>query len=169
MHLAARIEPVPDPLPTIRYRWDAETEILSGRFRPASGASGLTGSVDLEGAEGAFLVMDVQAGIVCGVEVVVWPEVEILDPLVPPSGMPTGRVVVPARASQPGIGAVELDATLVCFAGPDRSVFHFVAGPERAVRPVQVADHLILEVDDDGQLAGVWLTAVPAFPEPADG
>jgi hypothetical protein len=42
--------------------------------------------------------------------------------------------------------------------------FHLVVGKSRPATVVQVADHLMVEVDETGHLAGFWLAGVPPFP-----
>jgi hypothetical protein len=41
---------------------------------------------------------------------------------------------------------------------------HLQVGPARPGRAIQVADHLLAEVDDEGVLAGFWLIGVPSVP-----
>jgi uncharacterized protein YuzE len=45
------------------------------------------------------------------------------------------------------------------------SVFHLAIGAPRPVEVVRAADHLYIEVDQQGLVAGFWLTGVPPFPE----
>jgi hypothetical protein len=47
MSMEARIEPLSGPLPTISWRWDPETDILSGAFKGNRKSGGLTGTVEL--------------------------------------------------------------------------------------------------------------------------
>jgi len=165
MAIAARIDKLDGKLPHIAYRWDPETEILSGQFKGSKKASGLTGSVELEGAEGSFVVLDVQAGVVRGLEVVVWPETTIADNLVPPEPKSKGQLVMPSRPSQPGVAAVEVDTQRSAAKRADESVIHLRVGPKRRVETVQLADGLIVEVDGEGNIAGLWLVDVPPFPQ----
>jgi len=169
MAFAAKVEKLDGKLPKIAYKWDSETEILSGQFKGGRKSGGLTGSVELEGAEGSFVVLDVLAGVVRGLEVVVWPEVAIVADLAPPEPKSNGQLVMPGRASQPGVAAVEVDTQLSASKRPDESVIHLRVGPRRKTDVVQVAEGLIVEVDAQGNIAGLWLTGVPPFPRPADG
>jgi hypothetical protein len=82
-----------------------------------------------------------------------------------PAQLTDGRVVVARRPSRPGISAVEVDTTLSVSTDPTETVFHMRVGDERPVELVRIADHLHVEVDGDGYVAGFWLTGVPAFPE----
>jgi hypothetical protein len=165
MHFEARIEPLDGKLPKVAYRWDPETDILSVACKGASKATGLTGTVDLEGADGSFVVIDVAGGVVRGVDVVTWPDdIRTVDTLAPPEPTKDGRVVFPSRNSQPGIAAVELDTALTIEKNPAESVFHIRVGRQRASTVVRVADHLLMEVDKQTRLAGLWLLEVPPFP-----
>jgi len=166
MGYVAKVEKLDGKLPKIAYRWDAETEILSGQFKVTRKADGLTGSVELTDAEGSYVILDVAGGAVRGVEVVVWPETSIVEGLAPPQPTSQGRLMMPARASQPGIAAVELETHLSAHKRADESVIHVMVGSRRKVDVVELAEGLILEVDTEGNIAGLWLTNVPPFPQP---
>lgn len=165
MAYVARVEKLDGKLPQIAYRWDAETEILSGQFKGGKKTDGLTGSVELTDAAGSYVILDV-AGSVRGLEVVVWPETSIVENLKAPEPTSQGRLMMPARASQPGIAAVEVETHLSAHKRADESVIHVMVGPRRKVTVVQLADGLILETDGEGNIAGLWLTNVPPFPQP---
>lgn len=169
MGFAASVQPLKGKLPSVAFKWDTETEILSGQFKGAGGADGLTGTVELEGVDGSFAVLDVMGGQLRGLEVVVWPETQIVAGLTPPSANEQGRLILPARASQPGIAAVEVDTRMAADKSPDDSVIHLRVGPQRRVKLVQVADHLMLELDDRSEIAGFWLLGVPPFPQVEEG
>jgi hypothetical protein len=161
----AAIEPLTGELPTIAFKWDAETEILSGTAADVEPGRGLTGSIELEGKEGSVVTLDFQAGILRGLEVVVWPPVTVVDDLSPPEANRRGRLTAPARASQPGIGVVEVDVSLAAERRPDDSAVRLRVVPARVAETVQVADHLLVELDENGELAGFWLLDVPRFPQ----
>ncbi|MGH7700267.1 MAG: hypothetical protein ACREMJ_07100 [Gemmatimonadales bacterium] len=165
MHFEARIEPLDGKLPKVTYRWDPETDILSVACKGASKTAGLTGTVDLEGADGSFVVIDVAGGVVRGVDVVTWPDdIRTVEALAPPPPDKDARVVFPTRNSQPGIAAVELDTALTVEKNPPESLFHIRVGRPRPTTVVRVADHLLVEVDRHARLAGLWLIDVPPFP-----
>lgn len=166
MAYVAKIEKLDGKLPKIVYRWDSETEILSGQFKVAKKGDGLTGSVELTDAAGSYVILDVAGGAVRGLEVVVWPETSIVEGLKAPGSTSQGRLMMPARASQPGIAAVEVETHLSAHKRADESVIHVMVGPRRKVDIVQLAEGLILEVDTEGHIAGLWLTDVPPFPQP---
>src|SRR5882724_2263520 len=97
--------------PRMAYRWDPETDILTGSVKGSAkdGGDGLTGSVELEGSDGSFILLDVSGGAIRGVEVVVWPDVRTVGSLAPPDRAEEGDVVLPGRRSQPSVAAVEVD------------------------------------------------------------
>ena len=171
MGLGARIVERKGRTPHISWRWDPETDILTGAMRRSGKgvAPGLTGSVELEGADGSFVLLDVVAGTICGVEVVVWPDVKTVADLAPPDQAGRGDVELPGRRSQPTVAAVEVDAALSIDTNASESVFHVRVGPARPVSPVRVADGLVVEVDEHEELAGLWLSDVPPFPAGAEG
>ena len=70
---------------------------------------------------------------------------------------------MPSRPSRPGVASVEVDTTLSVETNPAESVFHLRIGPRRPVEVVRVADNFYVEVDQQGGLAGFWLTNVPPF------
>ena len=165
MRFETRIEPLNGKLPKISYRWDPETDILTVACKGVSKARGLTGTVDLEGADGSFVVIDVMGGAVRGLDVVTWPDdIRTLETLEPPEPAHDGRIVFPTRLSQPGIAAVEVDTAIMIQKNQRESVFHIRVGRPRPATVVRVADHLLLEVDKQAGLAGLWLLEVPPFP-----
>ncbi len=168
MSLDARIEPLSGKLPSITWKWDAETDILAGSFKGKDKAGGLTGTVELTDDEGSIAVVDVAGGIVRGIDVVVWPEVSTVPGLTPPTRYQDGRVIIPSRASQPGIASLEVDTTLSVSTDAGESVFHLRIGTRRDVEVVRIADTLLVEVDAKRRIAGFWLTSVPPFPGERD-
>jgi hypothetical protein len=163
MSMDARIEPLSGGLPNVNWRWDPETDILSGSFKGNRKSGGLTGTVELTDAEGSVAVLDVNNGVICGLDVVVWPEVTTVAELQVPAKLTDGRVVLPARPSRPGVASVEVDTTLSVQTNSAESVFHLRIGPPRSVEGVRAADNFYVEVDQEGGLAGFWLTNVPPF------
>jgi hypothetical protein len=47
VNVEARVEPLTGSLPAIAWRWDPETDILSGAFKGNRKSGGLTGTVEL--------------------------------------------------------------------------------------------------------------------------
>jgi hypothetical protein len=165
MHFEARIEPLDGKLPKVTYHWDPETDILSVACKGGGKASGLNGTVDLEGDDGSFVVLDVSGGALRGLDVVTWPDdVHTVEPLAAPASDKDGQVVFPSRQSQPGVAAVEVDTALTVDRNQSESVFHIRVGRSRPTSVVRVGDHLLVEVDKQSRLAGLWLLDVPPFP-----
>lgn len=163
MSIEARIEPLSGALPSINWRWDSETDILSGAFKGNRKSGGLTGTVELTDDEGSVAVLDVNNGVICGLDVVVWPEVTTGPNLQVPATLTDGRVVLPSRPSRPGVASLEIDTTLSVQTNSAESVFHLQIGPKRGVECVRAAENFYIEVDQQGSLAGFWLTNVPPF------
>jgi hypothetical protein len=165
MHFEARIEPLEGKLPKVSYRWDPETDILTVACKGVPKGKGMNGTVDLEGGDGSFVVIDVAGGALHGVDVVTWPDdVRTVATLAAPAATKEARVVFPTRLSQPGVAAVEVDTALTVEKNQADSVFHIRVGRQRPATVVRVADHLLVEVDKQSRLAGLWLLDVPPFP-----
>ncbi len=165
MQFEARIEPLEGRLPKVSYHWDPETDILSVACKGTGKATGLNGTVELEGSDGSFVVIDVAAGCLRGVDVVTWPDdIRTRDDLAIPESAKDGRVVFPSRKSQPAVAAVEVDTALTVEKNQAESVLHIRVGRQRAAAVVRVADRLLVEVDKNSRLAGLWLLDVPPFP-----
>lgn len=165
MHYETKIEPLDGKLPKVTYVWDTETDILSVACKGTGKAAGLNGTVDLQGDDGSFVVMDVAGGVLRGLDVVTWPDdVRVVADLAGPADAKDGRVVFPSRRSQPGVAAVEVDAALTVEKNASESVFHIRVGRVRAASVVRVGDHLLVEVDKQSRLVGLWLLEVPPFP-----
>ena len=154
VHMEARVEPLTGVLPTIGWRWDPETDILSGAFKGNRKSGGLTGTVELTDAEGSVAVLEVNNGVICGLDVVVWPEVTTRSELQVPAQLTEGRVVLPGGGSR-AVSSVETNSA--------ESVFHLRIGTRRPVEVVRAADSFYVEVDQQGGLAGFWMTNVPPF------
>jgi hypothetical protein len=165
MHFEARIEPLDGRLPKVSYHWDPETDILSVACKGGGKASGLNGTVDLEGNDGSFVVIDVSGGCLRGVDVVTWPDdIRTRDDLTIPDSAKEARVVFPSRNSESGVAAVEVDTALTVEKNETESVFHLRVGRARPATVVRIADRLLVEVDKASRLAGLWFIDVPPFP-----
>src|SRR5439155_1626471 len=100
-----------------------------------------------------------------GLDGVTWPhDVRTVASLGPPKPSKEGQVTFPGRRSQPGIAAVELDTALTVDKNQTESVFHIRVGRQRPATVVRVADHMLVEIDKQSRLAGLWLLEVPPFP-----
>jgi hypothetical protein len=162
IHVVAR----PEPLPTLRWQWDAETDILTGSIKADPRGGGYTGTVELNDDDGSIAMLDVNSGVLCGIDIVVWPEVTPIAGLAAPVEARHGQVVVPSRTAKRGVAAIEFDTTLTVSADPAESVYHVRIGTRRPVEPIRIADHFVVEVDAAQRLAGFWLEHVPPPPAP---
>ena len=161
MALEIHVLAPPGPLPAMRWRWDDETDILSGAFQVDQPGGGYTGTVELNDEDGSIAVLDVAGGVLCGLDIVVWPEIITLDGLAAPVEARAGQVIVPSRAAKRGVASLEFDTTLTVSADPAERTFHLRIGTRRPVEPIRIADHFVVEVDAAQRLAGFWLEAVP--------
>ena len=164
MNVAVQLEPAAASAASVQYRWDTDTDVLTARLDGAEPGVGMSGSVELEGSDGSWLILEVAGGRISGVEVAVWPDVRKRPTLAPPSTVEDARIVIPARASQPGIASLEVDTALMAESDADARVIHFRVGARRDVRTVRVGRDLLLDVDPQSRIAGVWLLNVPPFP-----
>ena len=162
MALVVHVAPRSGAAPKVKFRWDSDTEILTASMAKGAALAGLTGGVELEGQDGSWLLLDVEEGSLRSIEVAVWPEVRINAGLVPPADCAEVTVSIPARASQPGIAAVEVSAAVRAEANSAQSVIHFALAPRRA-RTVRVATDVLLDLSDHDAVTGVWLCNVPPF------
>lgn len=147
----------------VEYRWDPDTEILSAQLKQQPGGSGMSGSVELEGADGSWLILEVTAGRIHGVEIAVWPDVRKRDALKPPPALEDGQVSVPSRRSQPDVASLEVETSLIAEADERETIFHFMLGRPRQTRTIRLARDLLVDVDSSNNLVGVWLLNVPPF------
>lgn len=166
MGLAAEIVPRTGKAPHATWKWDAETDILTGAVKGGGkGKGGLSGSVELEGGDGSFILLDVADGAIRGVEVVVWPDVRTVASLALPADAADGDVVLPERKAHVEVAAVEVDAAITIETNAAESLFRIRIGPSRRARAVKVADGLVVEVDERGEMSCLWLSGVPPFPQ----
>ena len=164
MDIVVRLEPATSALPAVDYRWDADTDILTASLRSAAVGEGMSGSVEIEGRDGSWLILEASKGRIVGVEVAVWPDVRKVGSLAPPAKPQPSVVTLPSRRSQPGVAVLEVDTVLAATADKAERTIHFRIGPARPTRPVAVAQDIILDIDEHERIAGVWLLNVPPFP-----
>jgi hypothetical protein len=162
--IAVQVQPANGALQKVEYRWDPDTEILSAQLLPPARGEGMSGSVGLEGSDGSWLILDVAAGRINGVEIAVWPDVRELPALRPPANIQDAGVLVPARGSQPDISSLESTTRLVAEADAAQRNFHFRVGKPRDTRTVRLARDLLLDLDEKSQISGLWLLNVPPAP-----
>lgn len=164
MALEVRLEALPAAeLPALEYRWDADTDILCAMLRPSGVSEGVSGSLDIEGADGAWLTLELTDGRLAAVEVAVWPDVASVESLSPPVPSSTASVRIPSEGLA-ALAAVEVDTAIRAVADAPERTIHFRIGPTRSARAVQVARDLLLEIDAKERIAGLWFLNVPPFP-----
>lgn len=166
VHVTVEIEPIADELPAVSYRWDEDTAILTAQIASPVTGEGLSGSVDIEGTDGSWLVLDVARGRLQGVEVAVWPDVRTRRQLAPPADVADARLSIPARGTPnaEGISALEVETPLAAEADDSERVIYFRVGRRREVRTVRVASDVLLDLDPQQHIAGLWLLNVPPSP-----
>jgi hypothetical protein len=160
-HVAVSVDADPAPPAAVRYRWDADTEILTACIEDRRGGGWAAATVVLAAPTGAWVTLDLRGGRFCGLEVAVWPPVVLRAVLPTPRPSVTGHARCPAAAPSAG---VEVDAELAAERDPGGRTVRLRVGPARPARPVRVARDILLDVDDAGALAGVWLLNVPPLP-----
>ena len=164
MKISVQVEPNAGTPPDVDYRWDPDTDILSAHLRPTAVGEGMSGALELEGEDGSWLILDVTSGRINGVEVAVWPDVRKRAALAPPQSIEDGRVVVPFRRANGGVGSMEMTTNMFAEADHAERVIHFRLGRVRETRTVRVGRDMLLDLDGQGQIAGLWLLNVPPFP-----
>lgn len=164
MSVAVQLEPSVGSLPTVAYRWDTDTDILTARLDTAAEGSGPSGSLELEGADGAWLILDVVKGRIIGLEVAVWPEVHKRSTLAAPESAEDACILVPRDASQPGAMLLEVETPLLAESDDAERLIYFRVGLKRRVRTVRWGRDLLLDLDPQSRIAGLWLLNVPPFP-----
>src|SRR3989442_8009958 len=148
MHFEARIEPLNGKLPRVSYHWDPEADILTVACKGVPKGNGMNGTVDLEGGDGSFVVIDVAGGAMRGVDVVTWPDdVRTVASLKPPEASKEGQLTFPGRLSQPGIAAVEGDTALTVDQDQAESIFHIRVGRQPPATTRRRAGHLLVGID----------------------
>ena len=165
MALEVRIEEMAEgELPPVEYRWDTDTEILCAFLRTGGVSEGLTGAMDIEGSDGAWITLELTDGRLKAVEVAVWPDVKSVKTLEPPPIAGTAQLRVPSSGGGFDLEAVEVDTAIRAVADAPERTIHFRIGPTRASRAMRVANDLLIEVDSHSRIAGLWFLNVPPFP-----
>lgn len=161
MSLTVQIEPTSGTPPGVEYRWDTDTDILSVQVAAGDAAETPAAAIELQGSDGSWVILDVRAGRIRGVEVAVWPDVRKLPSLRPPDS-DYASVVIPGRRAAGG--SSEIDTPLSAEVDDPERIFHFRLGVGRETRAVKLATDILLDVEPSGAVAGLWLLNVPPFP-----
>ena len=160
-----RVEPLGGGLPVVTWRRDEETEILAGGFTIPSkgpGQQGVSASVELTDPDGAVVVLDIQTGRLIGLDIVIWPEIDIRNPLTPPVPSRDAEILWPTRpAPAASTAAVELETGLAAALNDSGTVLHLLLGDQRAAETVRIADRMLVDIDSRQRVAGFWLLDLP--------
>jgi hypothetical protein len=148
----------------VEYRWDRDTDILTANTGVPLDGNGVSGSVELTGADGSWLILDLAAGRIRGVEVAVWPDVRSVRALGVPDAVSSALVTVPSRDGGARVASFEVPTSLVAEADTAERTIHFRVGGGKPSRTVRIARDILLDVDANDGIAGVWLLNVPPFP-----
>jgi hypothetical protein len=166
--IAVAVEPLGagEQAPPVHFRWDTDTEILSVEIADPREGGASSVSLELEGKDGAWITLELRAGRFAGIEIAVWPPVRLRSVLDPPGAPADAHVAVPAVLTLGGATDVEIDTLLAVEADRRRRTYHFRLGRPRPTRTVRVGRGILLDVDEAGVLAGLWLLHVPPQPIP---
>ena len=162
--IALQIEPPAGAPEPVEYRWDADTDILIANVRSAAPGTGMSGTVGLEGSDGAWLNIDVTGGRIQGIEVAIWPDVRTDAALAPPARIEDARVSIPGRHSRQELASIEVETPLAAVTDEAERTIHFTLGTTRPARTLRLASDILLDVDYRGEIAGLWFLNVPPFP-----
>ncbi len=158
----ARLKPSPTAIAVVPFRWDLETEILTGSVGGLVAAATSHCTIELEDSLGAVVSLDVADGYLCGVEVVVWPKSDIIPNLRAPDATREAGLFLPVTVDAE-LPILEVETTLSCELAPDESVIHLIIGQADPSQSVAIGKNLLIDIDATGMLAGVWLLNVPPF------
>jgi hypothetical protein len=165
--IAVQLEPLAEPPARVQYTWDPDTDILSAQLMPRAEGDGLSGSVGLEGRDGSWVILDVAAGRINGVEVAVWPDVRKLSELRLPSNVQDALVVFPHNRAKSDVASLEMATAMIAEADSAQRNFHFRLGKPRVGRTVRIAHDVLLDLDEKSRITGLWLLNVPPCPTPS--
>ena len=163
MSSAVRVEPLNEVPGDVEYRWDTDTDILTANLRTRTSTEGASGSVEIEGSDGSWLILDLGGGSIQGVEVAVRPDVRTRSTLTPPGEATDGRGRV--GGNDDGIASIEMNTAILAEADESERTIHFRLGPARQTKAVRIARDILIDVDGKDRIAGVWLLGVPPFPD----
>ena len=166
MNIPVRLQPPNASPPEVEYRWDTDTDILTASMKAEREGDGISGSVEVEGRDGSWLMLDVSSGQIKGVEVAVWPQVQKRADLAPPANVEDATVEVGAPGSGKRVSALEVDTAVAAESDTAERTIHFRLGPQRRTRTVRIARDILLDIDGRDRIAGIWLLEVPPFPTP---
>lgn len=167
MNITMQVEPLASDPAAVEYRWDTDTAILIANFGNGArdGAQGMSGSIELAGQDGSWLILDVQHGCLQGIEVAVWPDVTRVPSLQPPEHIDTGHLSVSAEQPKDGVALLQVDTTIIAESDNDEQTVHFTIGSTRQGHTLRVARDVLVDLGDQCAIQGIWLLNVPRFPD----
>jgi hypothetical protein len=134
------------------YAYDSETGILSIKLN--SQGTGEQGALEISDIEGGILLLHTRSGMVDGVEVVVWPELDVEQDLEDPVITDSGLVVPPLEID-------EMECELGVMVNDGGTTLRIAINDGYAHQTVAIADKLLLDLDEDMELTGIWMLDVP--------
>jgi len=163
MTIPVELQPISGAPPSVHYQWDADTDIFTATLSSRGQIAEPAGSVEIEGSDGSWLVLDLRGGRIVGIEIALWPDVHRNSALAAPRSTESADVVVPLKVSS-GPATLEVEAPMHAEADDAERVVYFRIGDRRDARTIRVGSDLLLDVDRQDRLAGLWLLNVPPFP-----
>jgi hypothetical protein len=163
MTIAVELQPISGAPPSVHYQWDADTDIFTATLAGHGKGAERSGSVEIEGSDGSWLVLDLRGSRIVGVEIALWPDVHRNSTLAAPRSTESADVLVPLRPTE-GPAALEVEAPMHAEADDEERVVYFRIGDRREAQSIRVGSDLLLDVDPQDRLAGLWLLNVPPFP-----
>jgi hypothetical protein len=160
-----QILPLEGELPQADFHWDSKTEILGSTITRQEATGSDARTLQLGGSHGSYVSLNLVDGCLAGVEIVVWPQGEIVDELGTPVAARKGQLKVSLSGLGNTSGVVDLDGPLSCTRTADESRVHVSFQRDVSTEVVALADNLLADVDEGGRLVGLWLVDVPPFPE----
>ena len=139
---------------------DEETDILAARLEGIETGPPVRGTVEWSSPEGGLLMLDIDHGILAGVEIVVWPEVTVIPGLEPPAGGENGLVAIASGHGERF--ALEEEVPFAVRRNEGRGLMLIevdqAPGPCSAVR---VCRGFVVELAANGSIAALWLDGMP--------
>ncbi len=164
MTIALELQPASGTSPAVHYRWDTETDIFTATLSSPTQLRAPSGAVEIEGSDGTWLVLDLEGRRLVGVEVALWPDVHRNSALAAPREVENAQILVPPPASGHAAAIAEVEAPVRAEADDAERLVHFRIGDRREIRSVRVGSDLLLDVDRQGCLAGLWFLNMPPYP-----
>jgi len=166
MKISVQLEAAMSAPSAVRYSWNTRTDVLSAQVA-SEAPTGLTiescASVDLEGRDGSWFILELVDGRIVGLEVAAWPKVHRLAEVTAPSDVGDARVLVPKLWARTASRPLVIRGRVMAEADPSEQNFHFRLGNSLADRTVRIAENLLLDVDKESHITGLWLLNVPPF------